>query len=136
MSKEGEPIKQATVKELNDEIFRVVGINNHTAEKYELLQKTHSEWVASLDKLRKHHAVEMDDCLTENLALREENIRLKKRLRAIRRAFDTTFEIELPRPAEVQGDPPAQIQDGVSGFQLHRLANALPISRFAVLRRL
>ena len=83
MSKEGEPIKQATVKELNDEIFRVVGINNQTAEKYELLQKTHAEWVASLDRLRKQHAAEMDNCLTENLALREENIRLKKRLRAI-----------------------------------------------------
>jgi hypothetical protein len=43
----------------------------------------------------------MNDCLKENLALREENICLRKKLRAIQKAFDTTFETELPRRPEV-----------------------------------
>jgi hypothetical protein len=62
---------KATTKELSDEILRVVGINNSTAERYELLQKTHAGWGASLDEYRKRHATEMNDVLTENLALRE-----------------------------------------------------------------
>jgi hypothetical protein len=64
--------------------------------------------VASLDEYRKRHATEMNDVLTENLGLREENIRLKKKLRAIRGAFDATFETEIPRTPEPQGDPPSR----------------------------
>ena len=104
MSKIETETKAATVAELSDEIRRMVGVNNATAERYEQLQKSHKDWVARLDKYRASHAAEMDACLSENLSLREENIQLKKRLRAVRKAIDASFETELPRAPEVQDD--------------------------------
>jgi hypothetical protein len=106
MSKEGETIQAASIKEMNAEYFRVVGVNNATAEKYDRLKKECDDWRANLDKFRRQHAASMDEVLSENLALREEVVRLKKRLRAVRKAADVSIpdEASFPLPPETAPD--------------------------------